>query len=165
MTPTLTLDELLGWNLEERAKWHTWLLAQPGAMSVALQPGGRFPTVGSLIDHIFLVEVRHTRRLQKLDLPGGTGVAAGDIDGLFEYAQHGHAGLRAYLATATDLDLRTPRTITVQSGGSFSMTPRKLLFHMALHETRHWAQVASAVRYAGLHPPGDHDLFYSRSLE
>ena len=34
----------------------------------------------------------------------------------------------------------------------------------AVHETRHWAQVALAVRLAGLEPPGDHDLFFSKAL-
>jgi uncharacterized damage-inducible protein DinB len=44
------------------------------------------------------------------------------------------------------------------------MTPRKLLFHILLHETRHWAQIALAVRLAGFEPPGDHDLFFSGAL-
>jgi len=44
------------------------------------------------------------------------------------------------------------------------MSARKLLFHILVHETRHWAQIALAVRSAGLEPPGDHDLFYSRAL-
>ncbi len=44
------------------------------------------------------------------------------------------------------------------------MSARKLLFHIVVHETRHWAQIALAVRSAGLEPPGDHDLFYSRAL-
>ena len=45
------------------------------------------------------------------------------------------------------------------------LTPRKLLFHILLHETRHWAQIALAIRRAGLQPPGNHDLFYSRALK
>jgi uncharacterized damage-inducible protein DinB len=45
------------------------------------------------------------------------------------------------------------------------MTPRKLLFHILLHEIRHWAQIALAVRLAGFQPPGDHDLFFSRALK
>ena len=44
------------------------------------------------------------------------------------------------------------------------MTPRKLLFHVLLHEIRHWAQIALAVRLAGIEPPGDHDLFFSTAL-
>ena len=52
MTITLTLDELLGWTEEERAKWLPWFKANPAAMAVTVQPGGRFPTVGALVDHI-----------------------------------------------------------------------------------------------------------------
>jgi len=56
-----------------------------------------------------------------------------------------------------------PRTFTVQTG-DFMLSPRKLLFHCLLHETRHWAQIALAIRNAGLTPPGNHDLFYSRAM-
>ena len=56
-----------------------------------------------------------------------------------------------------------PRTFVVREQ-TVSMSPRKLLFHILLHEIRHWAQIALAVRLAGLDPPGDHDLFYSRAL-
>jgi uncharacterized damage-inducible protein DinB len=44
------------------------------------------------------------------------------------------------------------------------MTPRKLLFHILLHEMRHWAQIALAIRLAGFEPPGNHDLLYSTAL-
>ena len=52
MTLTITLDELLAWTAEERAKWLPWLKANPKALDVTVQPGGRFPTVASLIDHL-----------------------------------------------------------------------------------------------------------------
>jgi uncharacterized damage-inducible protein DinB len=161
---SLTLDELLSWTAEERAKWLPWFRENPTALDAEVQPGGRFPTVASLLEHIFLVEVRHTRRLQRLDLPGHTGVDIGDIDGLFGYAERGREGVHAYVATLTREDAATPREVVVQSGGAYSMTPRKLLFHMAMHEVRHWAQIASAIRMAGFAPPGDHDLFYSKAL-
>jgi uncharacterized damage-inducible protein DinB len=163
MPLTLSLDEMLAWTAEERAKWLPWFKANPSALGVVVQPGGRFATVAALVDHIFLVEVRHTRRLQRLDLPGQTGVDAHDIDGLFRYAARGREGVHAYVETLGAEDAATPRDVVVQSG-TLSMTPRKLLFHMALHEVRHWAQIASAVRMAGLAPPGDHDLFYSKAL-
>lgn len=164
MTLSITLDELLAWTAEERAKWQPWFKAHPQALDVAVQPGGRFPTVGALLDHIFLVEVRHTRRLQRLDLPSQSGLDVGDVDGLFAYASSARAGVHHYVATLTAPEAATPRDVVVQSGGVFSMTPRKLLFHMALHEVRHWAQIASVVRMAGFAPPGDHDLFYSKAL-
>jgi uncharacterized damage-inducible protein DinB len=164
MSLSITLDELLSWTAEERAKWLPWFSDNPAALDVEVQPGGRFPTVASLLEHIFLVEVRHTRRLQRLDLPGHSGVDIGDVDGLFGYADRGRQAVHDYVATLTADEAAAPREVVVQSGGSFSMTPRKLLFHMALHEVRHWAQIASAVRFAGFTPPGDHDLFYSKAL-
>jgi uncharacterized damage-inducible protein DinB len=57
-----------------------------------------------------------------------------------------------------------PRTFTVATG-DFVLTPRKLLFHCLLHETRHWAQIALALRRAGIEPPGNHDLFFSKALK
>lgn len=163
MTPTITLDELLGWTSQERAKWRAWLKINSGALDVAVQPGGRFPTVASLVDHIFLVEVRHTLRLQGKDLPTETGIAAGDIDALFTYAARGREAVHRYVPSLNPGDLNKPRDVVVASG-TYPLSPRKLLFHMVLHEVRHWAQIAAALRVAGFTPPGDHDLFYSKSL-
>ena len=113
MTLNLTLDELLAWTAEERAKWHVWLKANPAALDVSVQPGGRFPDVGSLVDHTFLVEVRHTCRLQRHDLPSESGVAVGDIAGLFAYAAAGRDGVHRYLRTLTADDAAAPREVVV----------------------------------------------------
>lgn len=163
MTLTITLDELLAWTAEERAKWLPWLKANPQALDVTVQPGGRFPTVCSLIDHIFLVEHRHTLRLQGQELPTASGIEPGDIDALFDYAARGREGVKKYLPTLSEKDANIPRDVVVATG-TYPLSPRKLLFHMALHEVRHWAQIAAAVRAAGFAPPGDHDLFYSKAL-
>jgi uncharacterized damage-inducible protein DinB len=160
---TLSLNELLTYTDEEREKWRVWLMAHPEALAARMQPDGRFGTVGGLVDHIFLVELRHLARLQKQDVPAESGVAT-EVAPLFEYGTKVRRALRDFVATLPDSDAQVIRTFTVQSG-SFSLSPRKLLFHIALHETRHWAQVALAVRQAGLEPPGNHDLFYSRALE
>ena len=159
----ISLDELLGWTSEERAKWLPWLKAHPEALAVDVQPGGRFPTVGALIDHIFLVEVRHTFRLQGEELPQHSGVDVNDIDAMFAYGERARSTVRQYVPTIPSEDLNKLRDVTVASG-TYRLSPRKLLFHMALHEVRHWAQIAAAVRRAGFAPPGDHDLFYSQSI-
>ena len=163
MSLQISLDELMTWTAEERAKWLPWLKANPNALEVTVQPGGRFPTVGSLIDHIFLVEHRHTLRLQGRELPTESGVTPGDIDALYAYSARGRDGVIKYLPTLSDNDANTPRDVVVATG-TYQLSPRKLLFHMALHEVRHWAQIAAAVRAAGFAPPGDHDLFYSKAL-
>jgi len=161
---TLSFDELLAYTDEERDKWHTWLAKHPEALDIQLQPSGRFGTVNALVDHIFLVEARHLARLQRLAVPDASGIPAGDVERLFGYGDVVRQSLRQYLPMLTDADATTAREFTVQSGTA-RMTPRKLLIHIALHETRHWAQIALAVRLAGLEPPGDHDLFYSRAMK
>jgi uncharacterized damage-inducible protein DinB len=36
---------------------------------------------------------------------------------------------------------------------------------LLIHETRHLAQIATAVRNAGFDPPGQHDFFFSAAME
>jgi uncharacterized damage-inducible protein DinB len=146
----LTFAELLRYTQEERDKWRGYFVAHPDSMEVELQPAGRYPTVGSLIDHIFLVERRHLQRLTDAPLDSETGLSGRFASPLFDYGASVRRELEQF---AFDLD------------GDFVLTPRKLLFHCLLHETRHWAQIAFALRRAGLEPPGNHDLFYSKALK
>jgi uncharacterized damage-inducible protein DinB len=161
----LTFDELLRYTSEEREKWRSWFAAHPDAMEVEMQPGGRFATVGALIDHVFLVERRHLQRLRRVPLDTETGLSGRHSPPLFDYGASVRRELDQFTSELDDEEADVPRTITVQSGGEFTMTPRKLLFHCLLHETRHWAQIAAAIRRTGLEPPGNHDLFYSKALK
>ena len=161
----LRYSELLRYTQEERDKWRSWFLAHGDAMDVEVQPGGRYPTVGSLIDHIFLVERRHLQRLTSAPLDTQTGLSGKHAPPLFDYGASVRRELEQFVASLDEDVADEPRTFTVQSGGDFVLTPRKLLFHILLHETRHWAQIALALRRAGLEPPGNHDLFYSRALK
>jgi uncharacterized damage-inducible protein DinB len=157
-------NEFVRYTNEEREKWRAWFLAHPDAMAVEVQPGERFTTVGALIDHIFLVERRHLQRLTGTKPDERTGLSGNHAPPLFDYGASVRRELEQF---ASDLDVDQadePRTVTVQSGGEFRITPRKLLFHCLLHETRHWAQIALALRRAGMAPPGNHDLFYSRAM-
>ncbi len=160
----LSLDEFVRYSNEERDKWRHWFVDQPEATGIEVQPGGRYPTVGMLIDHIFLVERRHLQRLQSVKPDESTGLSGRHAPPLFDY---GASVRREFEQYAADLDADVadePRTFTVQSG-EFVLSPRKLLFHCLLHETRHWAQIALAIRRAGLAPPGNHDLLYSKAFK
>lgn len=160
----IAFDELLRYTQEEREKWRTWFAAHPDALEVEVQPGGRFPTVGALIDHIFLVERRHLQRLRSAPLDSKTGLSGRHAPPLFDYGASVRRELDQFTSELDEDVADEPRTFTVQSGGDFVLTPRKLLFHCLLHETRHWAQIALSLRRAGLEPPGNHDLFYSKAL-
>ena len=160
----LSYDELLRYTQEERDKWRAWFGAHPDAMEIEVQPGGRYPTVGSLIDHIFLVERRHLQRLTGTTPDNKTGLSGKHAPPLFDYGASVRRELEQFVSELDDDVADEPRTFTVLNG-EFVLTPRKLLFHIGLHETRHWAQIALALRRTGLEPPGNHDLFYSRALK
>jgi uncharacterized damage-inducible protein DinB len=160
----LTFDEFVRYTNEERDKWRAWFVAHPEAMEIEVQPAGRLPTVGALVDHIFLVERRHLQRLMGLPVDERTGLSGRHAPPLFDYGASVRRELQQF---AEELDTNVadePRTFTVQSG-QFVLTPRKLLFHCLMHETRHWAQIAVSIRRAGLEPPGNHDLLYSKALK
>ena len=163
MSLSITFDELLRYSTGEREKWRAWFVDHPEAMEVAAQPGGRLPTVGKLIDHIFLVERRHLQRLAGEPVVDRTGLTGTNAPPLFDYGASVRRELEQYAADLAEDEADEVRTFNVRDR-DWQMTPRKLLFHILLHEVRHWAQVALAVRLAGLEPPGDHDLFYSRAL-
>jgi uncharacterized damage-inducible protein DinB len=159
----ISFPELLRYTQEERDKWRAWFTAHPEALDVAVQPGGRFETVGALVDHVFLVERRHLQRLTDAPLDTKTGLSGRHVPPLFDYGASVRRELEQFVSDLDDYVADEPRAFTVQSG-DFVLTPRKLLFHILLHETRHWAQIALAIRNAGLEPPGNHDLFYSKAL-
>ena len=162
MTLALTFDELLRYTNGEREKWRTWFARHPAAIDAPVQPGGRFATVGKLMDHIFLVERRHLQRLQSQPVVEQTGLTGNNAAPLFDYGASVRRELEQYAANVND-DPDEVRTFEIR-GERMHITTRKLLFHMLLHEIRHWAQIATAVRLAGFEPPGDHDLLLSAAL-
>lgn len=160
----LSYSELLRYTNDERDKWRGWFVAHPEAIDAPVQPGGRLPTVGKLVDHIFLVEHRHLQRLMEIKPSDQTGLTGNNATPLFDYGASVRRELEQYVADL-DMDEAADQVRTFVVGEQpWPMSSRKLLFHMLLHEIRHWAQIALAVRLAGFEPPGDHDLFYSRAL-
>ena len=163
MALSLAFDELLRYTHEEREKWRTWFVAHPGAIETAVQPGGRLPTVGKLIDHIFLVERRHLQRLTGAPLSAATGLTGNNAPPLFDYGSSVRRELEQY-AAELDPDVADDIRMFDVRDRQWPLSSRKLLFHILVHEIRHWAQIALAVRLAGHEPPGDHDLFFSSAL-
>ena len=159
MIPAVGFEELLDYSDHERRKWRGWIGADRRRIDIPFQPGGPFATVGSLLDHIFLVERRHLCRLEGGVPPDATGVAPDDWEALFEYADFVRADLRRYLADLDEAEGRQTMPVVTRQG-TLTMTRRQLAAHILLHEIRHLAQMAYAVRLAGRTPPGQHDLFY-----
>jgi uncharacterized damage-inducible protein DinB len=156
---TAGLPELLAYSDHERAKWRAWVEADPSRLSLPFQPGARFATLGSVFDHIFLVERRHLSRMEGATPPDSTGVAPGDVKGLFEYGDLVRDDFRHFVTSMDDAAAGEPFTFTIP-GQTLTMSRRKLATSVVLHEVRHLAQVALAARAAGVEPPGEHDLLF-----
>lgn len=157
----LEFSELAAYTLKEREKWRRWFDTNPSALETAVQPGARFPAVWDLLDHVFLIEARHTLRIRREQVVDQTGAVRGDLGALWAFADASRA---RFIETVQGIVETGVREFGVRDQ-VFRMTPRKLVFHILLHEIRHFAQIAVAVRNAGFPPPGDHDLFFSRSIE
>ncbi len=126
---------------------------------------GRFLTIGSLVDHLFLVGRRHWQRLtDQAPIIDRTGIGETDVEALFAFGDRTREDLVRYARGLREDAAASVREFDIR-GQRIAMTPRKLLLHILIHEVRHWAQVALAVRNVGLEPPGNHDLFYSDALE
>jgi uncharacterized damage-inducible protein DinB len=164
MSVTIDIERLLDYSDYERTKWREWISADPRRMTIVLQPGGRFPTAADLLDHVFFVERRHLCRLEGATPPESSGVPLGDWARLFEYADLVRADFRHYISELTDADADQPLTFDAIGLGPVTMSRRKLLTHVLLHEIRHLAQLALAARTAGIEPPGKHDLFYCETV-
>jgi uncharacterized damage-inducible protein DinB len=160
-----TMEEVLEYSDHERRKWKAWIASDPTRLSMTFQPGARFPTVWALLDHIFFVERRHLSRMEGAVPPEATGVAPGDWQALFEYADLVRADLREYLGRLTEVEGSGTVTFTLPAG-PLTITRRRLALHVVLHEARHLAQLAYAARLAGHEPPGGHDyLFFPAAHE
>jgi uncharacterized damage-inducible protein DinB len=152
-------EPLLDYSDHDRRKWRAWLAADPRRLEIPVQAGGRFPTIGALLDHIFLVERRHLCRLEGGTPPDATGIPPGDWQRLFDYADLVRADLRRY---AADVDEEIGSQVLTWRflEREYTMSRRRLMTHIVLHEIRHFAQIALAARTAAVEPPGEHDLIY-----
>jgi uncharacterized damage-inducible protein DinB len=160
MSAAIGLEYLLDYSDHERRKWLEWLNADPSRLALPLQMGGRFTTVQALLDHVFLVERRHLSRLEGGTPPESSGVSAGDVKALFEYADLVRRDFRKYLTDLSSIQAYETMTVTTPMSGTHTLPRVKLAAHIVLHEVRHLAQLALAARNAGHPPPGEHDLFF-----
>lgn len=159
----LSVEELIGYTDEERAKWEAWFASRgDAALALPMRAGEAHASVGAFVLHIFGPELQYVEFLRGgNELTDYTNVPADRAAELFDFGRRGRALLRAFVAGAGPDEWSR----VVEPREDFPVTARKIVAHVLMHEIRHWAQVALAVRQHGLAPPGDHDLLFSGALE
>jgi uncharacterized damage-inducible protein DinB len=161
VSAAVELEKLIAYTDHERTKWKTWLAADPSRLTIPFQDGGRFPTVGGLLMHVFWVEERHLARLEGKPVPDTTGIPDNDLTALFTFGDRVRADLVRFVKTTDDRRISEPITFSLRDSPPITVLRRKLAAHILLHEIRHFAQIAYAVRVAGHVPPGEHDYFFA----
>jgi uncharacterized damage-inducible protein DinB len=159
---SLSLTSLLDYTEWERQKWHDWMLAHGDhvlKVSAGEHGDGRFQTIGDCVRHIFSAEKRYVERLEARPLTDTSTIPSDNIETLFQFGRESRSGFRSLLETFPADQWDGPREFKILTS-SIKVTPRKIAVHMVLHETRHWAQIATLFRLNGL--KGDyHDFLFA----
>ena len=165
MPVDLTLDDLLDYTDWQRQKWQDWF-RQHGADALRISAGphgdGRFQAVGELVRHIFSAEKRYVDRLSGRPLTDPASIPIGDDEALFQFGRQSRSDLREFVLTFPSQGWDTPQDFTIVNH-FLRATPRKIVIHVLMHEIRHWAQIATLLRFHGL--TGEfHDFLFSPVL-
>jgi uncharacterized damage-inducible protein DinB len=157
----LTLEELVRYTDEERAKWEAWFKErgdEPLGFSLC---GDAERTVGALILHMFGPELQYVQFIRDEELTDYTSLPTERAAELFAFGRRTREGMRAWCAEARAADWERE----FEPNERVSASARKITAHVLMHEIRHWAQIALVMRQHGLEPPGDHDLLFSEAME
>jgi uncharacterized damage-inducible protein DinB len=151
-TDSISLRELMEFTGWERNQWRERLSAHGDATlgtGVGAHGDGRFETVGDLVKHIFIAEKHHVDRLSNRPITDVSAIPGDSVQNLFAFGDRSRGDLAAFVAAEPADDWDAPREYEI-NGKMVSVTPRKFIAHILLHEVRHWAQVATILRLHGI---------------
>lgn len=154
MVINLTLEDLMSYTSWEREKWHQFF-KKHGEQALKISAGphgdGRFKTVGDLVRHIFGAEKRYVERLTDRQLTDLASIPRDSLEALFQFGERSRKGLQEFVRTFPDEKWDVPQELRFPNlSATARVTPRKIVIHVAMHEIRHWAQIATLLRLNGL---------------
>ena len=165
MSIDLKLETLLDYSEWERQKVHD-RLSKEGAAALKISAGSngdsRFQCVGDLIRHIFSAEKRYVERLSGREMTDTSSIPNNDLEALFQFGRHSRKDFREFLATFPNDQWDVPQEQKL-GNSVLTLTPRKIVTHIALHEIRHWAQITTMLRMNGI-KDDFHDFLFSPAL-
>jgi uncharacterized damage-inducible protein DinB len=147
----LSLTELMEATEWERGKWYDLFQERRNTvLAISTGPNGdRFPNVGELVRHIFIAEKHHVDRLSNRPITDTDSVSSDNVERLFQFGRRSRKDLREFVEVFPPGDWNVPREFNIVDN-LVSVTPRKSIVHVLMHEVRHWAQIATILRLNGL---------------
>jgi len=161
----ISFADLLDWNESETKKWQAWFESQPAAVLDVPVQIAKTKNVREFLLHILAVELRYAQRLNGEPVTSYEELPTGSLGDLFSIGERARAGLRKYLASTTDDELKHVLEFPTRSAGTLRASERKIFLHAMLHSVRHWAQLATALRQAGYEAKWMKDFLASDVME
>jgi len=159
--PAVTFRELLAYTDFLANRWLDYFKKNEAALAVEV--GGRTPTLRDLVGHIFQVELFFANLLidtAAMPTARPPQMELSSFETLERMHREAHQKLCQYVASAGEQTLRQPRKL-----GPTTASNRKILAQATLHSVHHWAQVAMEVRQAGLPTQPPQDIIISPAME
>ena len=150
MNMGITFEELLIWNEQSAEWWKSHFEANPGLLELPCGIGGA-ATVQELVRHIWGAELRWFERLAAVGETPREQLPAGPLAALFEIHERGVGIFRGLLA-GPESAWSEPYVLKFDwiPEERRTVSRRKIAAHALIHSQRHWAQLATLVRNAGL---------------
>jgi uncharacterized damage-inducible protein DinB len=163
MDPALKLSELLAYAENESHRWQKWFQENPSALDVPLDIA-QGKDARNLVLHIVAVDLRYAERLLGEEVTPYENFPS-DVAILFETGDRAFQKLRGFLDSATEDEWKKVIEFPTRSMGTLTSSKRKIFVHTLLHSTRHWAQLATALRVAGYKQNWHHDFLFTEAIQ
>ena len=151
-------EELLRWNDASAAHWRDLLRSHPELLKLPsdVRDSG---DVAHFVQHIVAVELRDAERLAGEPESPYEAVQSGSSDELF--ATHDRARTKVQALLAEDsYDWSTEIEFQTMTMGRLRARRGDVLVHLLMHSIRHYAQLATLVRAAGVKPGWPMDFLF-----
>ena len=156
----LSYAKLLELTSTEQHRWHDWFVERPEAWAVPFATG-RMATVGGLVAHIFVVELRYAQRLLDQEVTPWEEFWQISIEEVFELGDHARSQLVQFLTSAPESELDRVLTFQTLTAGTVTASKHKIASNVFLHGIRHWGQIATVLRQNGFADQWAHDMLLS----
>ncbi len=153
----LTYETLLELTSTEHHRWRDWFVERPKAWAVPFATG-RMATIGGVVTHIFVVELRYAQRLLDQEVTQWEQFRQTSIDDVFELGDHARGQLVQFLTSAPESELDRVLTFQTLTAGTVTASKHKIASNVFLHGIRHWGQVATVLRQQGFADQWAHDM-------
>jgi len=156
----LSYATLLELTSTEQHRWHDWFMERPEAWAVPFATG-RMATVGGLVAHIFVVELRYAQRLLDQEVTPWEEFWQMSIEEVFQLGDHARSQLVQFLTSAPESELDRVLTFKTLTAGTVTASKYKIASNVFLHGIRHWGQIATVLRQSGFADQWPHDMLLS----